>query len=224
MAKATRERAAAKKKYDNNVAESDATLEAVKECQKLLRGLQRGGGSFVQIKQAQRHVAKFAKKLTVSKAWGHLAKALVDMSQDFANKKAVRNVLKLFDDLESNLGTSREQMDQEEKDSILTFNELIRVCTATINGAEGRLKSNRDELAVVQADIDHQEELRDTARSDRDNAQTQLTEEEARWEKSVASYEDFIGELKEELAAVDKVLDVFASANINDGMLERIDW
>jgi len=77
---------------------------------------------------------------------------------------------------------------------------------------------------VVQADIDHQEELRDTARSDRDNAQTQLTEEEARWEKAVASYEDFIGELKEELAAVDKVLDVFASANINDGMLERIDW
>ena len=80
MAKATRERAAAKKKYDSNVAESDATLEAVKECQKLLRGLQRGGGSFVQIKQAQRHVAKFAKKLTVSKAWGHLAKALVEMS------------------------------------------------------------------------------------------------------------------------------------------------
>ena len=51
-----------------------------------------------------------------------------------------------------------------------------------------------------------------------------MEEEEERWNKAVASYEDFIGELKAELAAVDKVLEVFASADISDEMLERIDW
>ena len=51
-----------------------------------------------------------------------------------------------------------------------------------------------------------------------------MAEEEERWNKAVATYEDFIGELKTELNAVDRVIEVFSSANIKDDMLEKIDW
>ena len=46
----------------------------------------------------------------------------------------------------------------------------------------------------------------------------------ARWTAAVQSYEDYIQELKEELNAIDRVLDVFAKADVDDEMLERIDW
>jgi len=162
--------------------------------------------------------------LKSSTAWGHLAKALVELAQNFAKKGAVSKVLKLFTNLKANLGDSREDMDKQNANEITIYKALVEVCTSTINKAEARLAKNRAELAVVQANIDHQEELRDLAKGDRDNAAKQLKEEEARWTASVQAYEDYIQELKEELKAIDRVLDVFAKADIGDKMLERIDW
>ena len=79
-------------------------------------------------------------------------------------------------------------------------------------------------MEVVNASIKHQEELRDTAKKDRDAAKKELEEEEDRWNKTVTTYEDFMGELKAELKAVDQVLELFSTANIKDDMLEKIDW
>ena len=224
LAQASSDRKAAQGQYEKNCAESDSTLDAVQECIRLLRGLKRGGASFAEISRTQAHVRKFARQLQTSTAWGHLAKALVDLAQNFANKGAVNKVLKLFTSLESNLGSSREDMDAQNANEITIFKEFVAVCTGTINKAEARLAGNRAELAVVQASIDHQEELRDTAKTDRDLAAKTLKEEDERWTAAVQSYEDYIQELKEELNAIDRVLDVFAKADVDDHMLERIDW
>jgi hypothetical protein len=99
MAKATKERNEAQALYERNCEEYTLTMAAVQECQELLRGLQSGSASFVEISKAQRNVKALAKRLKVSKAWGHLAKVLVNMVQDFASGAAVEKVLGLFSDL-----------------------------------------------------------------------------------------------------------------------------
>ena len=76
---ATRERNTAQALYERNCEESDLTLEAVDECVALLVGLQQGS-SFVEVKKAQRKVQTFIKKLSMHSAFGHLAKALAEMS------------------------------------------------------------------------------------------------------------------------------------------------
>merc|ERR1712110_665794 len=111
MATATHERNEAQALYEHNCEEHDLTLEAVHECMDLLEGLMNGGASFVQVTKAQKNIKKLIKKLSVSSKWGHIAKVLVEMSQDFASGEAVAKVMGLFADLELNLHTSREEMD-----------------------------------------------------------------------------------------------------------------
>jgi len=99
MALATRERNQAQETYERNCDEHDLTMDAIKECVELLEGLKGGSASFVQISKAQRNIKRLAQRLQVSKTWGHLAKVLVNMVQDFASGAAVDKVLGLFFDL-----------------------------------------------------------------------------------------------------------------------------
>jgi len=53
------------------------TMEAIHECQALLRGLQQGANSFVEVTKAQKNIKKLIKKLSVKNTLGRLTKALV---------------------------------------------------------------------------------------------------------------------------------------------------
>jgi len=103
------------------------TLDAIAECQTLLEGLQGGGGSFVEITKAQKNIKKLVKKLSVSSQWGHLAKTLVEMAQEFASGEGVSKVLALFDTLEGNLHTSRDEMDRVNVEQIAVFNHFMDI-------------------------------------------------------------------------------------------------
>ena len=116
---ATADRKRSQKIYEQNVIENQETVAAVKECIALLRGLQRGGKSFVQMNTAKTHINKIVRKLQVSTKWGHLAKALLSLTQNFANKGAVQKVLNLFVKLQDNLFTSREAMDADNAQDII---------------------------------------------------------------------------------------------------------
>ena len=99
----------------------------------------------------------------------------------------------------------------------------MQIAADTIEQAEKRLLLNNAELEVVNADIAHQEELRDIAQMDQDQAQSDLDEETARWDGVVASYEDLIATLQNELSAIDQVIELFSSAEISGDMLSRMD-
>jgi len=45
-----------------------------------------------------------------------------------------------------------------------------------------------------------------------------------RWDAAVAAYEDLIAELMLELDAIDRVLELFATSDVSDNMLDRMDW
>jgi len=224
MATATRERNEAQETYERNCVEHDLTLEAVNECVSLLQGLQGGAGSFVQVTKAQKNIKKLIKKLSVSSKWGHIAKVLVEMSQDFANAGAVQKVLDLFNSLELNLHESREEMDRVNAQQIVVYEAFMLQCQETIDQANARITANQAELDIVNADIAHQENLRDVAANDRDVAQADLDEETARWEGVQASYTAYMDELKLELDALDRCIGVFASFDMSDEMLSRVDW
>ena len=199
-------------------------MDAVNECIELVEGLQAGGNSFVQVKKAQTHLKKLGSTLKGHSTVAHLAKALVEMAQDFANQQATAKVLGLLSDLKENLISSRFAADAENVAQIEAFHTFIEVSENTIQLANERLEANNGELEVVMADIAHQEELRDTAQEDQDNAQADLDEETARWDATVASYEDLIGTLQSELDAIDQVIELFSNANISEDMVSRIDW
>merc|ERR1712151_901734 len=137
---------------------------------------------------------------------------------------ATQKVLNLLNTLFQNLMDSRAEADRVNAQEIVTFNNFLEVCYGTIEEAEARLVANNAELDVVNADIAHQENLRDTAAEDRDTAQVDLDEEIARWDAYVATYEAYIAELMHELDALDQVIGLFASADISDEMLARVDW
>jgi len=224
MDMATRERDQAQALYERNCEEHDLTLEAVDECMVLLEGLVNGGASFVEITKAKKNIKKLIKKLSVSSKWGHIAKVLVEMSQDFANGEAVQKVMQLFDDLELNLHESRAEMDRVNAQQIQTYMTFMTVSQETIDQANGRIMANQLDLDVVNADIAHQEDLRDTAAADRDTAQEDLDEETARWAGVQASYEAYVAELMHELDALDRCIGVFSSFDMSDDMLARVDW
>jgi hypothetical protein len=192
MEVATMERNQAQEQYEHNCIESDLTVEAVDECMALLEGLMNGGASFVQISKAQRAVKKITSQLKVSTQWGHLAKALVMLSQDFANSEATAKVYDLFNDLLGNLHTSRADMDTQNVQEIAAYNAFMVVSQNTIDEANARIDANQAELDVVNAEIAHQENLRDTAAEDRDVAQADLDEETERWAGVQATYEDYM--------------------------------
>jgi hypothetical protein len=83
----------------------------------------------------------------------HLAKALVSIAQDFANKGATAKVADLLADLLGNLVTSRLDADKNNAEQIVTFNAFLAVCFSTIEEAEERIRNNEAELAVVNANI-----------------------------------------------------------------------
>jgi len=224
MTQATRERETAQATYERNCAEHDLTMDAVHECMDLLTGLQNGGASFVQITKAQKNIKKLIKKLSVSSKWGHIAKVLVEMTQDFANAEAVQNVMNLFMDLQGNLITSREEMDAVNAQQITVYMAFMTSCQNTIDEANARILANQAELEIVNADIAHQENLRDTAADDRDTAQADLDEETARWDLVQTTYNAYMDELKLELDALDRCIGVFASFDMSDEMLARVDW
>jgi len=93
----------------------------------LLSGLMDGGSSFVEIRRAQKSVKELISKLKVSTTWGHLAKTLVELSQDFANADATRKVFGLFEELLGNLHTSRVEMDQENALQIQVYENFMEV-------------------------------------------------------------------------------------------------
>ena len=100
----------------------------------------------------------------------------------------------------------------------------MEVSHNTIVEAEKRLEANNGSLEVTMADIAHQEDLRDTAQADQDQAQEDLDEETARWAGVQASYEAYMAELQHELGALDQCIGVFASFDMSDDMLARVDW
>jgi hypothetical protein len=224
MAMATRERNQAQATYETNCIEHDLTLEAVNECVALLEGLANGEASFVQVTKAQKNIKKLIKKLSVSSKWGHIAKVLVELTQDFANGEAVAKVMALFNDLELNLHTSREEMDTMNAQQIVVYEKFMMVSQNTIDEANARITSNQAELDIVNAEIAHQENLRDTAADDRDTAQADLDEETARWAQTQANYDAYMAELKMELDALDRCIGVFATFDMSDDMLARVDW
>merc|ERR1711862_933191 len=147
-----------------------------------------GAASFVEVSKAQRAVKKITGQLKVSSKWGHLAKALVELTQDFANAQAVGKVYDLFNDLLGNLHTSREDMDRQNAREIEAYNNFMAMSQNTIDQANARIAANQADLDVVNAEIAHQENLRDTAAEDRDTAQTDLDEETARWDGVQTAY------------------------------------
>ncbi len=100
----------------------------------------------------------------------------------------------------------------------------MAVCAQTIADAEVRMANNEAELAVVNAKIANMEDRRDTAAADRDQAQLELDEETERWAGVTAAYEDYVAELEAELDAIDRCIEVFATADVDDDMLDRMDW
>jgi len=224
MDRATREREEAQATYERNCVESDLTLEAVAECQDLLEGLQSGAASFVEITKAQKNIKQLVKKLSANSQWGHLVKALIEMSQDFANTEAVEKVLQLFLTLEGNLHVSREDMDAVNVQQIALYNAFMAASQDTIDQAQARIDANQADLDIVNANIAHQENLRDTAADDRDTAQQDLDEETARWENVQEMYQAYMDQLKFELGALDECIGVFATFEMSDDMLARVDW
>lgn len=53
MDKSIRERAEAQEVYEQECVEFQLTMEAIHECQELLRGLQEGSNSFVEVTKAK---------------------------------------------------------------------------------------------------------------------------------------------------------------------------
>lgn len=115
-------------------------------------------------------------------------------------------------------------MDAVNAQQIVVYEAFMVMCQETIDQANARIVANQADLDVVNAEIAHQENLRDTAAEDRDVAQMDLDEETARWDAYVATYEAYIAELMSELDALDQVIGLFAGADISDEMLDRIDW
>jgi len=146
------------------------------------------------------------------------------MSQDFADGAAVQKVLDLFNSLELNLHESREEMDRVNAEQIVVYNAFMTMCQETIDEANARIVANQADLDVVNAEIAHQENLRDTAAEDRDVAQADLDEETARWDGVQQSYMDYMDQLKFELDALDRCIGVFSSFDMSDEMLARVDW
>jgi len=127
-------------------------------------------------------------------------------------------------DLQGNLIVSKEEMDAVNAQQIVVYNAFMISCQNTIDEATARIIANQAELDIVNADIAHQENLRDVAADDRDTAQADLDEETARWAGVQASYEAYMAELKSELDALDRCIGVFASFDMSDEMLSRVDW
>ena len=100
----------------------------------------------------------------------------------------------------------------------------MQLSQSTIDQAQARIDANQADLDVVNQKIAHQENLRDTAAEDRDTAQMELDEETARWESVQAMYQDYMAELKHELDALDQCIEVFATFEMSDDMLARVDW
>jgi len=134
------------------------------------------------------------------------------MAQDFANKQATAKVMSLFEEMLQNLMQSRADADETNRLEIESFNKFLEVSQKTITDAHARIDKNTAELEVVNKTIQHQEELRDIAAKDRDEAQEDLDEETARWAKAQAAYEALIAQLKKELGAIDQVIELFSSA------------
>ncbi len=107
---------------------------------------------------------------------------------------------------------------------IATYEEFMRICAQTIADAEARLVTNNEALDVVNAKIAQMEERRDTAASDGDQAQQDRDDEDARWAGVEAAYEDYVAELEAELDALDRCIELFATADVSDDMLARMDW
>ena len=107
----TKERALAEDAYQASAVEHEDALEAVRECQALVRGLQEGGATLIQVKDAQKHLKDVSKKLTGMGVFVHMAKALVTLTQDFANKSATEKVYDLLVELEQNLVQSGFDLD-----------------------------------------------------------------------------------------------------------------
>ena len=115
-------------------------------------------------------------------------------------------------------------MDRVNAQQIMTYENFMMLSQDTIDQANGRIAANQADLDVVNADIAHQENLRDTAEVDRDTAQEDLDEETARWAGVQASYEAYMAELQHELGALDQCIGVFASFDMSNDMLARVDW
>jgi len=130
----------------------------------------------------------------------------------------------LFVSLMGNLHESREEMDRVNAQQIVTYENFMLLSQETIDQANERITANQAELDIVNAEIAHQENLRDTAAEDRDTAQADLDEETARWDGVQASYNAYMDELKMELDALDRCIGVFASFDMSDDMLARVDW
>merc|ERR1711981_64397 len=111
---------------------------------------------------------------------------------------------------------SQADADSVNAQQIVVFQNFLAVCYQTIDEANARLDANNAELEIVNADIAHQENLRDVAADDRDTAQADLDEETARWAGVQASYEAYMAELKSELDALDRCIGVFASFDMSD--------
>merc|ERR1712203_1279216 len=133
-------------------------------------------------------------------------------------------VYDLFENLLGNLHVSRADMDKQNAMEIEVFNAFMAASQNTIDEANARIDANQADLDIVNADIAHQEDLRDTAAEDRDVAQEDLDEETARWDGVQAAYEDYVAELMHELDALDRCIGVFASFDMSDDMLARVDW
>ncbi len=155
IAKATKERNEAQEFYENSVDQHDLAMDAVRECQELIDDLQRGTAGFVEVKKAQTHLKKLTKQLKGFSPLAHLAKALVEIAQDFADKSATAKVAALLQDLLDNLVQSRLDADQANLDQIATFQAFLAVCYSTISDAETRIVNNQADLDVVNANIAH---------------------------------------------------------------------
>merc|ERR1712046_117307 len=103
---ATRERNEAQAAYEQLSIDHDMAKEAVQECVDLVEGLL-NGGSFAEIKKAQTHIKKLQTHLESHSSIAHLAEALVQMSQEFADSSATQKVLNLLNDLFQNLMNSQ---------------------------------------------------------------------------------------------------------------------
>jgi hypothetical protein len=149
VSKSVRERAESQEMYENECNEFRLTMEAIHECQELLRGLQEGSNSFVEVTRAQKNIKKLIKKLEVKSKLGRLTKALVQLAQEFADAGAVQKVLDLFDELEQETLTNKAELDRINEQEIATLADFVELCNQTIEDAENLIEEAQGELEVV---------------------------------------------------------------------------
>jgi hypothetical protein len=237
----TSERSSAATKYRKFCENYEDTYQAIKECQALVRKFRAGKSkqiiasrsksfakipnkpkALIQASEITENLAQISEKLTHLNPLGDLAKALVQLTQDFANKESTRKVAVLLAKLLENLQASKDEADQNEKEDIALFLELQRSGEETAAKAKNTMTETKREQVMNDAAIFTQTKAKGEAEGSFLTWTKTLNEETKRWESFVDAYKDIIAQIKEEVDAIDKIVELFSNQDASDELLDRL--